>query len=103
MREICERLGFTPGAAVSLEGNDHVINTLEEVVFLNNKDIDIQVKQLCHQGGMIAGPTTFGGPAQGNPGPLVANPGHCVSIRNKIANIVQCKYKLVYNRCSLIE
>jgi hypothetical protein len=35
-----ERLGFTPGAAASLEGNDHVINSLEEVVFLNDKYID---------------------------------------------------------------
>jgi hypothetical protein len=30
---------------------------------------------------MIAGPTIVGGAAQGNPGPLVANPGHSVSIR----------------------
>jgi hypothetical protein len=30
---------------------------------------------------MIAGPTIVGGAAQGNSGPLVANPGHSVSIR----------------------
>jgi hypothetical protein len=30
---------------------------------------------------VIAGPTIFGGAAQGGPGPLVANPGHSVSIR----------------------
>jgi hypothetical protein len=30
---------------------------------------------------MVAGPTIVGGAAQGNPGPLVANPGHSVSIR----------------------
>jgi hypothetical protein len=30
---------------------------------------------------MIAGPTIDGGAAQGAPGPLVANPGHSVSIR----------------------
>jgi hypothetical protein len=46
MRAMFERLGFTPGAALSLEGNDHGINTLEEVVFLNDKDIDSLVKQL---------------------------------------------------------
>jgi hypothetical protein len=76
-----ERLGFTPGAASSLEGNDHGINTLEEVVFLNDKDIDSLVKQLWRPGGMISGPTIVGGAVQGNPGPLVANPGHSVSIR----------------------
>jgi hypothetical protein len=32
MREMFERLGFTPSAAASLEGNDRGINTLEEVV-----------------------------------------------------------------------
>jgi hypothetical protein len=81
IRAMFERLGFTPGAAASLEGNDHGINTLEEVVFLNDKDIDSLVKQLWRQGGMIAGPTIVGRAAQGNPGPLVANPGHPVSIR----------------------
>jgi hypothetical protein len=30
---------------------------------------------------MIDGPTIVGGAAQGNPGPMVANPGHSVSIR----------------------
>jgi hypothetical protein len=30
---------------------------------------------------MIAGPAIVGGDAQGNPGPLVDNPGHYVSIR----------------------
>jgi hypothetical protein len=30
---------------------------------------------------VIAGPYIFGGAAQGSPGPLVANPGHYVSIR----------------------
>jgi hypothetical protein len=81
MRAMFERLGFTPGAASSLEGNDHGINTLEEVVFLNDKDIYTLVKQLRRLGGMIAGPTIVGGAAQGAPGPLVANPGHSVSIR----------------------
>jgi hypothetical protein len=57
MREMFERLGFTPGAASSLEGNDHGINTLEEVVFLNDKDIDSLVEKLRRSGGMIAGPT----------------------------------------------
>jgi hypothetical protein len=76
-----ERLGFTPGAASSLEGNDHSINTLEEVVFINDKDIDSLVKQLRRPGGMIAGDTIVGGAAQGAPGPLVASPGHSVSIR----------------------
>jgi hypothetical protein len=81
MREIFERLCFTPGAAASLEGNDHGIDTLEEVVFLNDKDIDSLVKQLRRPGGVIAGPAIIGGAAQGNPGPLVANPGHSVFIR----------------------
>jgi hypothetical protein len=40
MRAMFERLGVTPGAAASLEGNTHGINTLKEVVFLNDKDID---------------------------------------------------------------
>jgi hypothetical protein len=30
---------------------------------------------------VIAGPSIVGGAAQGNPGPLVSNPGHSVSIR----------------------
>jgi hypothetical protein len=81
MRAMFERLGFTPGAAASLEGNHHGINTLEEVVFINDKDIDSLVKQLRRPGGMIAGPTIFVGAAQGNPGPLAANPVHFVSIR----------------------
>jgi hypothetical protein len=51
MRAMFECLGFTPGAAVSLEGNDHGSNTLEEVVFLNDKDIDSLVKQLRRPGG----------------------------------------------------
>jgi hypothetical protein len=51
MRAMFERLGFTPGASASLEGNDHGINTLEEVVFLNDKDIDSLVKQLWRPGG----------------------------------------------------
>jgi hypothetical protein len=76
-----ERPGFTPGDVVSLERNDHGINTLEEVVLLNDKDIDSLVKQLRRPGGLIAGPAIVGGAAQGNPGPLVANPGHYVSIR----------------------
>jgi hypothetical protein len=53
MREMFERLGFTPGAAASLEGNEHGIITLEEVVFLNDKDIDSLVKQLRHPGGLL--------------------------------------------------
>jgi hypothetical protein len=81
MRAMFERLGFTPGAAASLEGNDHGINTLEEVVFLNDKDIDSLVKQLRRQGGMVSGPTIIGGDVQGNPRPMVANHGHSVSIR----------------------
>jgi hypothetical protein len=64
-----------------LEGNDHGINTLEEVACLNDKYIDSLAKQLRRPGGMIAGPVIVGGSAQGNPGPLVANPGHYVSIR----------------------
>jgi hypothetical protein len=67
MREMLERQGFTPGAAASLEENDHGINTLEEVVFLNEKYIDSLVKQLRRPGGMIAGPTIVGGAVQGNP------------------------------------
>jgi hypothetical protein len=51
MRAIFERRGFTPGAAASLEGNYHGINTLEEVVFINDKDIDSLVKQLRRPGG----------------------------------------------------
>jgi hypothetical protein len=81
MGAIFERLDFTPGAASSLEGNDHGISTLEEVVFLNDKDIDSLVKQLRCPGRMVSGPTIVGGDAQGNPGPMVANPGHSVSIR----------------------
>jgi hypothetical protein len=81
MRAMFERICFTPGAASSLEGNDHGINTLEEVVFLNDKYIDSLVKQLRRPGGMISGPATVGGSPQGNPGPLVANHGHSVSIR----------------------
>jgi hypothetical protein len=53
---------------------------LEEVVFLNDKDIDSLVKQLRRPGGMIAGPTIVGGAAQCETGPLVDNPGHSVSI-----------------------
>jgi hypothetical protein len=79
MREVVERLGFTPGAAASFEGNDHGINTLEEDMFLN--DIDSLVKQLRRPGGVISGPAIFGGAAQGNPEPLVDNPVHSVSIR----------------------
>jgi hypothetical protein len=56
-----ECLGFTPGATESLEGNDHGINTLEELVFLNDNDIDSLVKQ--SPGGVIAGPTIVGGAA----------------------------------------
>jgi hypothetical protein len=81
MRTTFERLGFTPVAASSLEGNDRGINILDEVVFLNDKDIDSLVKQLRRPGGMIAGPAIVGGAAQVNPGPLVANPGHSMSIR----------------------
>jgi hypothetical protein len=77
-----ERLGFTPGAAASLEGNHRGINTLEEVVFLNDKDIGSLVKQLPRPGGgLISGPAVVGGAAQGNPGPLVDNPVQYVSIR----------------------
>jgi hypothetical protein len=67
MRAMFERLGFTPGAVSSLDGNDRGINTLEEVVFLNDKDIDSLVKQLWRPRGMIAGPTIVGGAAQGAP------------------------------------
>jgi hypothetical protein len=82
MRAMLAFLVFTPGAAASLEGNDHGINTLAEVVFLNDKDIDSLVKQLRHPGwGVIAGPKFVLGAAQGNPGPMVANHGHSVSIR----------------------
>jgi hypothetical protein len=81
MRAMCELLGFTTGAAATLEGNDHGINTLEEVVFLNGKDIDSLLKQLRRPGGVIVGPKIVGGAAQSNPGPLVTNPGHSVSIR----------------------
>jgi hypothetical protein len=56
-----------------LEGNDHGINTLEEVVFLNDKYIDSLVKKLRRPGGIIAGPTIVGGAAQGNPGHLIAS------------------------------
>jgi hypothetical protein len=83
MRAMFEFLGFTPGAAASLEGNNHGINTLEEVVFLNDKYIDSLVEQLQCPGGVISGPTIVGGAAQGNPGPLVANPGHSVSVRDE--------------------
>jgi hypothetical protein len=82
MRAMFEHRGFTPGASSSLEGSYHGINTLEEVVFLNDKDIDSLVKQLWRPGGMIAGPMIIGGAAQGAPGPLVANPGHSMSIRD---------------------
>jgi hypothetical protein len=44
MRAMFERLGFTPGVAASLEGNGHGINTLEEVVILNEKYIDSLAK-----------------------------------------------------------
>jgi hypothetical protein len=81
MRAMFERLGLNTGAASSLEGNHHGINTLEEVVFINDKDIDSLVKQLRRPGGMIAGPTIVGGATQGAPIPIVANPGHSVSIR----------------------
>jgi hypothetical protein len=63
MRAMFERLCFTPGAAASLEGNNHGIITLEEVVFLNDMDIDSLVKQLRRPGGMISGPTIVGGAA----------------------------------------
>jgi hypothetical protein len=76
-----ERLCFIPGAVSSLEGNDHGTSTLAEVVFLDDKYIDSLVKKLRRLGWMIAGPTIVGGAAKGNPGPLVANPGHSVSIR----------------------
>jgi hypothetical protein len=46
MRAMFERICFTPCDAASLEGDDPGINTLEEVVFLNDKDIDSLVKQL---------------------------------------------------------
>jgi hypothetical protein len=82
MRALFKRLGFTPGAAASLEGNDHGINTLEEVVFLSDNDIDSLVKQLRHPGGVISGPAMVRGAVKGNPGPLVANPVHSVSIRS---------------------
>jgi hypothetical protein len=78
-----ERIGFTPGAAASLEGNDHGINTLEEVVFLNDKYINSLVNQLQCPGGMIYGPVIVGGAAQGNPVPLVSYPGHSVSVRDE--------------------
>jgi hypothetical protein len=65
-----------------LEGNDHGISTFEEVVFLNEKDIESLVNHLrVPRGGLIAGAAIVGGDAQGNCGPLVANPGHSVSIR----------------------
>jgi hypothetical protein len=51
MRAMLEHLCFTPGAAASLEGNDHVISTLEEVVFINDKYIDSLVNQLWRLGG----------------------------------------------------
>jgi hypothetical protein len=90
MRAMFERLGFTPGAAASLEGNDHGINTLEELVFLNDKDIDSLVMQRWHQGGMITGPTIVGRAVQGKPVPLVANPGHSVSSGLRLISIWQC-------------
>jgi hypothetical protein len=68
MQAMLERLVFTPGAAASLEGNGHNIRTLEEVVFLNDKCINILVKQPWHPGG---------------PGTLVSHPGHSVSIRDE--------------------
>jgi hypothetical protein len=83
MLAMFEPLGFTPGATVSLEGNDHGINTLEEVVFLNDKDIDSLVKQLRRPGGVIARPTIVGGAAQGNPRPLADTTGHSMSIRSE--------------------
>jgi hypothetical protein len=80
MRAMFERLGFIPGATSSLEGNDHGIKTLEEVVFLNDKDIDSLVKQLWRPGEIISVPTIVGGAAHVAPGPLVANPGHSVRV-----------------------
>jgi hypothetical protein len=50
-------------------------------VFLNDNYIDSLVKQLRRPGGMIDRTRIVGGAAQGNPGPLVYNPGHSVSIR----------------------
>jgi hypothetical protein len=41
------------------------------------------VKQLRHPGGVIAGPNIVRGASQGNPGSLVANPGHSMSIRSE--------------------
>jgi hypothetical protein len=70
------------GATVFLEGKDHVINTLKEVVFINDKYIDSLVKQLRRPGRMISRLVIVGGAVQGDPGPLVANPGHFVSIRD---------------------
>jgi hypothetical protein len=99
MRAMFELLGFAPGAAASLEGNDDGINTLEDVVFLNDKDIDSLVKQLQRPGGIIYGPTIVGGSVQGNPGPLVANPGHSVSIRadtNLKLAVFNCATKPVF-------
>jgi hypothetical protein len=81
MRAMFERICFTPGATSSLEGNNHGINTLEEAVFLNDKDIDSLVKQLRRPGGMIAGPAIVGVDGKGSHGPLFANPGHSVYIR----------------------
>jgi hypothetical protein len=46
-----ELLGFTPGAATPFERKNHGINTLEEVMFLNDKDIDSLENQLRHPGG----------------------------------------------------
>jgi hypothetical protein len=80
-REMFEGLGFTSGASASPEGNGHGINTLEEVVFLNDKDIDSLVKHLRRPGGLIFGPDIVGGAVQGNPGHLVDNLDHSVSIR----------------------
>jgi hypothetical protein len=39
---------------------------------------------LAPGGGVISGPAIAGGAAQGNPGTLVAKPGHSVSIRAEI-------------------
>jgi hypothetical protein len=50
-------------------------------VFLNDKDIGSLVKQLRRPGGVITGLMIVEGAAQGNPGPLVANPGHSMFIR----------------------
>jgi hypothetical protein len=55
--------------------------TLEEVVFLNDKDIDSLDKRFWCPGGVIAVPTISGGAAQGNLGPLADSPVHSVSIR----------------------